>query len=315
MKLKLLMIAALLASAVALAFGQAPHETFAFVTDAAPNFRLKWDVYLPATQGQYPAVLVIFGDRFLGGNRQQVAGIAAALASQGFVALAIDYRTDEANSYTGQQVPVYAPPASPNQPGDVKLAVTAARTGVIPSGHSIIYNWIIPGGKVGAVGGSAGASHALWCAATGSLSTDKLDAAVLFSGAYEFDDGASLIWQPLNCGYGMTTFCLDVNSYCQVNPAVCSSPIPAALHDGSPIYQVGADVSPLFWISNPGDPITPSQFSDLAHLIASLHLDPNVFIGVWLNDQAHYCNHSFDNWSTERNDVVNWLHARLDASP
>src|SRR5215831_14007678 len=115
-------------------------------------------------------------------SRQQVAGIASYLASKGFVALAIDYRTDMPNDYTQQRVPVYAPPATPNQPGDVKLAVTAARTGVIPGGNSVIYNWIT--GKVGAVGGSSGASHALWCAATGDPLTDKLDAAVLFSGAY-----------------------------------------------------------------------------------------------------------------------------------
>jgi dienelactone hydrolase len=258
MKLKLLLITALLASGVASTFGQAAipmatrtaaaTETFAVVPDGNHDLELKWDVYLPATQGRYPAVLVIFGGRFKDGDRSDVAGIAAYLASQGFVALAIDYRVDEQNFSTGQRVPVYAPPAVPNQPGDVKLAVTAARTGVIPTGNSRIHDWIT--GKVGAVGGSSGASHALWCAATGTLLRDKLDAAVLFSGAYQFDDPASLNWPgDRNCTYGQNgpTFCPDVTSYCQMNPAVCPSPNPGPpLHAGSPIYQVGADVSPLF---------------------------------------------------------------------
>jgi len=86
------------------------------------------------------------------------------------------------------------------------------------------------------------------------------------------------------------------------------------LHAGSPIYNVDANVSPLFWISDPGDLITPSQFTDLSNVITALNLDPNVYIGVWLNDSQHECNHSFDNWGTEKADVVTWLHARLEPS-
>jgi dienelactone hydrolase len=321
MKLKLLLIAAILASAAAPTFGQggvpmatpAATETFAIVADGPTHdFGLKWDVYLPPTQGQYPAVLVIFGGRFMGGDRRDVGAIATYLASQGFVALAIDYRVDQQNPRTGQQVPVYAPPAIPNQPGDVKLAVAAARTGVIPSGNSIINGLIT--GKVGAVGGSSGASHALWCAATGTLSTDKLDAAVLFSGAYQFDDPASLGWRGDRlCRYGPNgpTFCPDVNRYCQVTPAICSPPTPQALHDGSPIYQVNADVSPLFWISDNGDAITPSQFSDLKNWVNSFRVNPNLLKSVWVTAPGSECNHSFDNWPLEQADVTDWLRARL----
>jgi dienelactone hydrolase len=321
MKLKLLVIAAVLASAAVPTFGQAAvpmatpaaTETFAIVPDG-PNhdFELKWDIYLPPTVGQSPAVLVIFGGRFMGGGRSDVGAIATYLASQGFVALAIDYRVDQQNPRTGQQVPVYAPPAIPNQPGDVKLAVTAARTGVIPSGNSIIQGLIT--GKVGAVGGSSGASHALWCAATGTLSTDKLDAAVLFSGAYQFDDPASLGWRGDRlCRYGSNgpTFCPDVNLYCQVTRFVCSPPISQALHEASPIYQVDADVSPLFWISDNGDAITPSQFFDLKNWLNSLRVNPNLFKSVWVTAPGFECNHSFDNWSLEQDDVTDWLRARL----
>lgn len=316
MTFRTVLITALLGCAVAPAFGQTPvpivtpnrTETFAYVTDGRnSNFPLKWDVYLPTSNPPWNAVLVIFGGRFSGGNRQTVGGIASYLASQGFVALAIDYRTDMPNSFTGQQVPVYAPPASPNQPGDVKLAVKAARTGIIPGGGSLIEGNVT--GKVGAVGGSSGASHALWCAATGDPLIDKLDAAVLFSGAYKFDDQASLNWQPdpHECLF-VDTFCEDVTLYCQTSGCTVLN---TALHDGSPIYQVGADVSPLYWVSDPGDSITPFQFLDLKNWLQSFHRSRG-FTWVWLN-QAE-CNHSFDNWPAEQDEVSNWLHLRLDGS-
>jgi acetyl esterase/lipase len=329
MKSKLLLISALSASAIASTFGQGAVpmvtptpptvETFGIVTDGIDHhpFNLQWAVFLPPTQGRYPVVLVIFGGEFKDGNRTQVYSIAAQIAAQNFVALAIDYRTDLANGFTGQQTPVYAPPANPNQPGDVKLAINAARNGLLPSPTpgtpSIIQPYI--NGKVAAVGGSSGASHALWCAATGTASLDKLDAAVLFSGAYEFDDQQSLSWLgSQDCTYpNGIKFCPDVSRYCQVSLATCTATgtPPPALHNGSPIYQVHSDVSPLFWISDPGDPITPFQFTDLTNVIALLGLGPPDYTGVWLTDQQHRCAHSFDNWSFERDNVTAWLHARL----
>ena len=326
-----LLLSAILLSAIASGFGQGANpmatpnatETFANVTDGSHDLPLKWNVYLPTTQGPHPAVLVIFGGEFKDGDRSQVGGIASYIATQGFVALAIDYRVDQVNIRTGQQVPVYAPPAVPNQPGDVKLAVIAARNGVIPGGFSIIHGLIT--GKVGAVGGSSGASHALWCAATGSPLSDKLDAAVLFSAATEFDDTGSLTWCGLvpqcNYGNGGPKFRSDVYRYCGLNPnnQTCMTPlptpIPQALHDGSPIYQVHSDVSPLYWISDPGDLITPNQFSDLSNLIYNvLGLPPDVYIADWLTNPAYQCNHGFDNWENEKLAVVPWLHLRLDPS-
>ena len=202
----------------------------------------------------------------------------------------------------------------------MKLAVTAARTGVIPGpSPSIIQPYIT--GKVGAVGGSSGASHALWCGATGSLSTDKLDAAVLFSGAYEFDDQGSLTWCGLTppCGYGNNgpTFRQDVFRYCHLvlDPShqFCNTPLPTPfpqteLQGGSPIYQVQENVSPLFWISDPGDLITPNQFSDLTTKIESFNLQPPVYQGVTAPTQ---CKHSFDMWQFMEDQVFIWLHDRL----
>lgn len=111
MKLKLLLMTVVLAVNVASSFGQAAigmatgplrvTETYAIVPDGNHSLELNWDVYLPSTPGQHPAVLVIFGGRFKEGDRSQVAAIAAELASRGFVALAIDYRLDEPNFVTG----------------------------------------------------------------------------------------------------------------------------------------------------------------------------------------------------------------------
>lgn len=309
MKRQTLLITAALFCTFAAAFAQTPTptpETFAYVTDGAQNFALQWDAYQPDAAKFPPpwhAVLVIFGGRFSGGTRHQVDWVAADLASRGFAALSIDYRTD--GGLPGQQNPVYAPPAIPNQPGDVKLAVMAARTGILPDYNSVIYGKIT--GQVGAVGGSSGASHALWCAASGTDNVDKLDAAVLLSGAYELDDRQSLNWQPPpDCP---TTYCGDVTRYCQTT---CSQPSGSKLHGGSPIYLVDANVSPLYFVSATEDHITPYQFFDLkSHL---QHIGVTDFVAVWQTG----CEHSFpDFWSQPDlvADASAWLKEKLDASP
>ena len=64
----------------------------------------------------------------------------------------------------------------PDQYDDVHLAVLAAR-------HDFRSN-----GKVGSVGGSAGATHTAWVAATGTPGDDRIDVGVGLSGAYDFSD-------------------------------------------------------------------------------------------------------------------------------
>ena len=50
------------------------------------------DIYIPAGTGPFPAVVVIHGGGFFTGDKSAVASSAEYLASQGFVAAAINYR-------------------------------------------------------------------------------------------------------------------------------------------------------------------------------------------------------------------------------
>ena len=137
-----------------------------------------------AGKGPWPAVLVIHGGLFLGGDanesgrRHRRAGLAAA----GYVAYAINYRLAPPGRIPGQR----SIGRFPDQYNDVHLAVQAARDDYRSNG------------KVGAVGGSAGATHAVWVAATGTAGQDRLDAAVGISGAYDFSDFSPIAASPFH---------------------------------------------------------------------------------------------------------------------
>jgi dienelactone hydrolase len=345
MKFKTLLFTTCLACALGCKSVQAtpPSEAFAVVTDGSnANFHLYWTVFKPAITPA-PVVLVIFGGQFRNGNRGDVFNEARDLAAAGYVALAIDYRTDEANSSIGdgQTTPVYAPTLpltlNPNQPGDVQLAVAAARTGKMADGTTIPIEsqYIDPNPanqKVGAVGGSSGASHALWCASTGTPGGNKLDAAVLLSGAYEFDLTNSFSWDgtPINppCFVSTGTPCPsrygdDVDEYCRTLCSVVSGTLVCApggiakLQNASPIHRfidvTTPAVSPLYFVSTPLDHITPFQWCALNDTLSARGI--TTATPFWLTGQNCSNSHSFQYWDVVKGDsqggVIGWLYNNL----
>ena len=70
---------------------QSTSEVYAIASDGTP---LSWTVYAPPGEGPWPAVLVIHGGFFSGGDPEDagVTGCAQDLANAGFIAFAIDYR-------------------------------------------------------------------------------------------------------------------------------------------------------------------------------------------------------------------------------
>ncbi len=53
---------------------------------------LKADVFVPAGEGPFPAVLVVHGGAWMAGNKSHMTPTARALAENGYVACAINYR-------------------------------------------------------------------------------------------------------------------------------------------------------------------------------------------------------------------------------
>src|SRR5262245_23193592 len=151
------------------------------VSGAVP---LKWRAFVPNDTEKHPAVIVIHGGAFTSGGFNNLP-IDQDLVCAGFCVFDIEYRLAPPGKIQrqGSDLGRY-----PEQTDDVATAIRAARS---PAPGSIAFGRVT--GKVGAVGGSCGATHAAYCAAAPTLGGDQLDAAVLLSGAYDFHDPLSLL--------------------------------------------------------------------------------------------------------------------------
>ena len=147
----------------------------------------------------------------------------------------------------------------PEQTDDVATAIRAARN---PAPTSVAFGRV--NGKVGAVGGSAGASHAAYCAAAPTLGGDQLDAAVLLSGASDFHDPASLI--DTRCA----TFGEDVRNYVGCSPGPACDGNGGLLDLASPYRRFTGSSSPVFIVASNLDPMPPNQFTILVNKVAAV---------------------------------------------
>jgi acetyl esterase len=137
---------------------------------------LALDAYLPAhpIAKPVPAIVVVHGGSFSGGNRRGVdaAPFAAVLAGAGYAAFTVDYRLLPDHPYPAALSDVQAAVSWLREPGN------AARFGIDPS-------------RIGALGGSAGA---ILVAEAGTAGTGPLDrgsrlrAVVAISGVMDFTD-------------------------------------------------------------------------------------------------------------------------------
>jgi acetyl esterase/lipase len=256
---------------------QSTSEVYAIASDGTP---LTWTVYAPSGTGPWPAVLVIHGGRFVGGDPEDagVNGCGQDLANAGFIAFAIDYRLAPPGSIPGQK----SSGRFPEQYDDVHLALQAAR------------NDARGNGQVGAVGGSAGATHAAWTAATGTAGGDRLDIAVCLSGAYDFSDSTP---DP------------DLNEFIAVVTNYVGSTDTAALRAASPAWVLDATVAPLFLVDSVDDMIPAAQLDDMVAKLSAT--------GV-ANYEARSIPgdlHSFAYWSQVKNDALAFLAAGFASPP
>ncbi len=252
-----------------------PVEVYAVANDGT---HLQWTVYTPSGRGPWPAVLVIHGGEFRSGSFSDpgVAHCAQDLANAGYVAFAINYRLAPPGSLPGQR----SLGQSPDQYNDVHLAVQAAR------------NDSRGNGEVGAVGGSAGGTHAVWVAATGTTGADRLDVGVSLSGAYDFSD-----FTPDPYLY---KFIDDVTNYVGV-----PSTDTAALRGASPAWTVDSTVSPLLLVQSAADIMPAAQFADM---VAQLNAHGvRNYAAMTIPGALH----SFDYWPQIKSTALAFLAANL----
>ncbi|MEO6871665.1 MAG: alpha/beta hydrolase [Chthoniobacterales bacterium] len=272
-------LAALLLSASAntAQAGGAGKEIYGIAPDGT---ELHWVVYTPSTPGPWPAVLVIHGGGFKTGSPGSGAQASLDLANAGYLAFAIEYRLAPNGALKGQT----SDGRYPQQTDDVKMAVRAARSDPRCNG------------QVGAVGGSAGGAHTAYVAATGTKGDDRIDVGVSLSGAYDFRD----FTPDLN----LQAFTNDVTNY--VNVDISDT---ADLLTASPINYVDKDVAPLFLIQSEQDPMPTVQITDMAAKLGSLGLDEYQTLTI------PGSLHSFDYWSTVKDDVISFLNDRFAGVP
>ncbi|MGH8092913.1 MAG: alpha/beta hydrolase family protein, partial [Chthoniobacterales bacterium] len=249
-------------------------EVYAQADDGTP---LTWNVYTPTfRRGPWPAVLVIHGGEFYYGDSTDAGVMQCAqdLADAGYLAFAIDYRLAPAGSIPGQT----SLGRFPDQYNDVHLAVEAAR------------NDPRCNGRVGAVGGSAGGTHTVWAASTGTRGADRVDVGVSLSGAYDFSD--------FTPDPELLFFTFVVTNYVGV-----PSSDTASLRAASPAWVVDGSVTPLSLFQSASDLIPAPQINDMAAQLAAHGV--NNYAATIVTGSGH----SFDYWPQIKDDAIGFLAA------
>jgi acetyl esterase/lipase len=261
------------------------------------NTPLRWRAFVPNDSEKHPAIIVIHGGGFKSGDFTDIE-TDQDLVCAGFCVFDIEYRLAPPGKVPGQG---RDPGRYPEQTDDVATAIRAARS---PAPGSVAFGRV--NGKVGAVGGSAGASHAAYCAAAPTLGGDQFDAAVLLSGAYDFHDPASLI--DTRCA----TFGADVRNYVGCSPGPACDGNGGLLDLASPYRRFTRSSSPVFIIASNLDPMPPNQFTILVNLVAALRV-PNCEHSLIIQTPGPdgCTGHSFDLWPDVSDQAITFLNAFL----
>lgn len=244
---------------------------------------LHWIAYTPVGTGPWPAVLVIHAGGFWSGTPDSSAEMttcAEDLANAGYVAFAIEYRLAPPGALHGQ----VSDGRFPDQTDDVKLAVRTARADPRCNG------------KVGAVGGSAGGSHTVFVAATGTYGDDRIDVGVSISGAYDLTD--------FSPNPNLESYTQNVINYVGV-PTTDT----AALRAASPAWVADASIAPLYLINTIEDPMPYSQLPDMFARLDGLGVTNYQATSLPGNF------HSFSNWPAVKDAALAFLAAGFAGLP
>jgi len=258
---------------------------------------LRWRAFIPHDGQIHPAIIVIHGGHFNAGDFTDLQ-TDQDLVCAGFCVFDIEYRLAPPGRVRGQgrDLGHY-----PEQTDDVATAIRAARN---PAPTSVAFGKV--NGRVGAVGGSAGASHAAYCAAGPTLGGDQLDAAVLLSGAYDFHDPASLI--DTRCA----TFGADVRNYVGCSPGPACDGNGGLLDLASPYRRFTSSSSPVLIIASNLDPMPPNQYTIVVNKVAQVRVPGCGQLLITESPGPDGCTgHSFELWPDVRDQAIVFLNTFL----
>jgi acetyl esterase/lipase len=209
------------------------------------------DVYQPAdSDTPHPAVLMIHGGDWTGGNKSSLASESRVLAQQGFVAFNLNYRLAGTDGEPGY----------PSQVNDVTAA----------------YRWVLKNGSryhadtdhVGVVGASAGGHLAAMLATTVNAQSQlaPIDAVVSLSGPMDLSHLVHRIVKLFPCAAGPVTKCAiaprlgdGLRKLLGCDLGSCPNSL---LARASPVSHVSAD-SPPFFIANGTTELVPAEQAKL----------------------------------------------------
>jgi len=259
---------------------------------------LTWKAFIPRDGRRHPAIIVIHGGNFNSNNFGETQ-TDQDLVCAGFCVFDILYRLAPPGKIPGQR---RDPGHYPEQTDDMATAIRAARS---PAPTSVAFGRV--NGKVGAVGGSAGASHAAYCAAAPTLGGDQLDAAVLLSVASDFHDPASL--SDTRC----VEFGEDVRNYVGCSPGPACDGDGGLLDLASPYRRFTSSSSPVFIIASNLDPMPPNQFTILVNTVAEVGVPDCEDLLITQTPGPDGCTgHSFELWPVVADDAIAFLNTFLN---
>ena len=234
-----------------------PNGTLEQYGTTSTGVALRWTAFVPPGGGKYPAVIVLHAGGFKSGDAGPDS-VSQDLAAAGFLALSTEYRL--APPHTPMNTPDHPAPSQdtvtpvddghyPEQTIDVQMAIRAARQDPRCDG------------RVYGVGGSAGAAHVVYMAATGTPDDDQFDLGVCLSGVYKFDDTA---WLGDTCVPGEACPHQIVENYLGLPTGSALLHLPE-LAAASPITYVTPAIPPIFILTSDHDTsgLGTHQFPDL----------------------------------------------------
>ena len=232
---------------------QAQPETVVYSHAGGQDLHI--DLYRPAAAAKpSPALLLIHGGGWVGGDKRDMAGFATALVPKGFFCAAVQYRFADKAKW-------------PAQLDDVQTAVRFLRA------HASEYK--IDPKRIGAVGGSAG-GHLAQCLGV----RDTRD-----PHPTEFPGVSSRVQVVWNI-FGPVDFTQTFSDLVKgLIKGLVGDDTPANLKDAGPVFFASTKSAPTFFLQGKKDPLVPwQQAQEMADKLKSLGVEANLNL---VDDMVH----------------------------